>query len=88
VNIGNDKHGTNAIEVTREDLDSLVDLAIAKQAEMDARQAVIDAAEARRVQREVERRDKKRQDLERAREAEVERARFCEVFEWICAEPE
>ena len=84
----NEKQSTNAIEVTREDLDSLVDLAIAKQAEMDARQAAIDAKEARRVQRQEERRAKAQEDRKRAREAEAERLRFLEVFEWACSETE
>ena len=75
-------------DISIEELEPLLDLALAKKAEADARKAEADAKEAKRVQREAERRAHARQEFQRSREAAAERLRFREMFDWMCAETE
>ena len=75
-------------DISTEELDALLDVAAAKQAEADARKADADAKEAIREERRVARQAKAREDFQRAREAEAERLRGRAIIEWMCTEPE
>jgi len=80
--------GTKPFEISDEELEPLLDLALAKKAEADAKQAEADAKEARRLQRQDERRAKASDERQHNREAVAEQLRSRELFEWLCAETE
>jgi hypothetical protein len=83
-----DKQDTRPFDISIEELGPMLDVAIAKQAEVDAKKAEADAKEARRVQRQDERRAKASEDRQRAREALAESIRGREIIEWMSDESE
>ena len=79
---------TQPFDISIEELERMLDLAAAKQAEADARKAEADAKEAKREERRTARQAKAREDFQRAREAEAESLRGRAIIEWMCTEPE
>ena len=72
---------TQPFDISIEELERMLDLAAAKQAEADAK-------EAKREERRTARQAKAREDFQRAREAEAESLRGRAIIEWMCTEPE
>jgi hypothetical protein len=77
--MNNDKKIPTPFEISNEELEPLLDLAIAKKAE-------VDAAEAARLQRERDRDDRRRQDAVQAGEARAAYLVGREIFDWAMSE--
>jgi hypothetical protein len=76
-----EKQTPRPFDISVEELEPMLDIAIDRKAEADA-------AEADRLQRERDRDNKRREDAQRAGEARAAYLRGREIYEWAMAESE